>query len=508
MMKKYLFIGYIVSWLIFFGLSVSRYAKILAGQCNFFTNGWLACAPQSQLSNLGKFGIIFLIVGVFICFLLVTWFLWKSDDQTMGLPKLKWVLLGLGILAVFVVPLGTSDMPYYFSAGKAIGSHINPYVDQWMWQVDFSSPVLNMPITGFSYGPIMAAIFRWIYSLSFDRVLIFMFLWKFLMLLTLAGCGFLTMKLGNLLSKNTSVTTWYILWFAQPILLFEWVVNGHFDGLWLFFLLLAIYAAHTKRWWLVLPAVTMGIWIKFIPVLLVPFFALWWWQEADKQSWKKSTLQMALGLAISGLITVLSWRPYWVGPQALSTIILQSKWAAMSIFATIYYSLKPAFVWLLADQAHWYLTRLVQGGLLLVVIYLLYPIIKKCLAILFRKNRLESVEYVQMIMIFLLVFLMVWQKSFWPWYGVCFIPLALIVYKVNQNAYVLKIAAWFSLASPFYHILTWVTIRADASSVGELWYYYLLVGGTMLYPLYLIFRWRQKDYAIVDDPSVKKALAQ
>ena len=156
-------------------------------------------------------------------------------------------------------------------------------------------------------------------------------------------------------------------------------------------------------------------------------------------------------------------------------------------------------MWLLADQAHWYLTRLVQGGLLLTVIYLLYPIIKKCLAVLFRKIRLESGEYVQMIMIFLLVFLIVWQKSFWPWYVVWFIPLGLIVYKANRHSYALKIAAWFSLASPFYHILAWVTIRADAISKDELWFYYLLDGGTMLYPLYLVFRWRHKNYAITDE---------
>ncbi len=499
MLKKYLLIGYIISWLVFFGLSIARYAKILTGQCNFFTNGWLMCAPQSQLSSLETFGIIALIVGVFTCFLIAAWMLWKDNDQTIGLPKLKWLLLSLGILALFVVPLGTSDMPYYFSAGKTINQNINPYIDPWTLQVDFENNVPHAPVLGFSYGPIMAAAFRLIYSVSFDRVLIFMLIWKFFMLLIMAGCGILTMKLGNLLSNNKTATTWYVLWFAQPIFLFEWVVNGHFDGLWLFFLLLTFYAAHTKRWWLVFSALTMGIWIKFIPVLLVPFFVLWWWQEVDKASWKKSAFQMALGLAISGLITVLSWRPYWVGPQVFHSVIDQSKWAVMSVFATIYYSLKPLFVWLLADQAHWYLTRLVQGGLLLVFIYLLYPVIKKCLAVLFRRKKLESGEYVQMVMIFLLVFLMVWQKSFWPWYVVWFIPLGLIVYKTNRQSFALKIAAWFSLASPFYHILAWVTIRADAISKDELWFYYLLVGGTMLYPLYLVFRWRQKDYSIPEE---------
>lgn len=497
MLKKILPVAYVISWLVLLGLSIARYAKIFAGQCAFFTDGWLMCAPQSQLSSLEKFGLVFLIVSVFVCFLLAAILFWKNNDSTSWLTKkLKWLLLGLGIAAVFVVPLGTSDMPYYFSAGKTISQNLNPYFDQWIFQVDFSSPLLRIPENGFSYGPIMAGIFLWLYNLSGGQVLIFILLWKFFMLAALAGCGILTMKLANLFSNNKDTAAWYMLWFAQPIFLFEWVVNGHFDGLWLFFLLLAIYAAHSKRWWLVIPALTIGVWIKFIPIFVFPFFALWWWQSLDKQTWKKSIWQMGLGLVIAGLITVLSWRPYWVGPHVFDAIILQSKWAVMSIFSVIYYSLKPLFVWLLADQAHWYLTRLVQGGLLLTIVYLLYPIIKKCFAVLFRKEKLESREYVQMILILLAVYMMMWQKSFWPWYGVWLIPLALIVYKTYRHPSVLKIAAWFSLAAPLYHIIIWVTLRNDAPYGDNLlWFFYLTVGSAMLYPLYLIFRWRQKSFA-------------
>ena len=139
---------------------------------------------------------------------------------------------------------------------------------------------------------------------------------------------------------------------------------------------------------------------------------------------------MGIGLAIACLITILSWKRYWIGPSVFDAIILQSKWAIMSVFAVIYYSFKPLFVWLLADRAHWYLTRLAQGGLLLAILYLVYPIIKKCLAILFRKEKLESGEYVQMMLVFLAVYMMLWQKSFWPWYGAWLIPLSLIVYKI------------------------------------------------------------------------------
>src|SRR3989339_69334 len=300
MSKKYLYIGYILSWLVFFGFSLYRYAQILAGECRFFTNGWLACAPQSELSSLGKFGIIFLIVAVFGYFLYTTWLLWQSNDQTIGISnKLKWMLFGLGVLAVFVVPLGTTDMPFDFSAGKAISNNLNPYVDKWVLEVDFSDRGNFAPTAGFPYGPIMASAFYWVYSISFNNVLVFMLFWKILMLLFFVGCGFLTMKLGGLLSNGKNNTTWYVLWFAQPIFLFEWMVNGHFDGVWLFFVLLAFYAAHTKRWWLMAPAFAIGVWTKFIPIFIAPFFALWWWQDISKETWKKSVSKMAVGLALA-----------------------------------------------------------------------------------------------------------------------------------------------------------------------------------------------------------------
>mgnify|MGYP001602746840 FL=1 len=118
---------------------------------------------------------------------------------------------------------------------------------------------------------------------------------------------------------------------------------------------------------------------------------------------------------------------------------------------------------------------------------------------MFRKEKLESGEYVQITLIFLAAYLMMWQKSFWPWYGAWLIPLALIVYRTYNHPYTLKIAAWLSLASPLYHIISWGTLRNDAPSGDTLWFYYLTVGSAMAYPLYLIFRWRQNGFAVTDE---------
>lgn len=505
MFKKYLPVVYLASWLALFGFSVARYLPILQGKCPFQTIGWLACS--GQLTGSVRFGIGFLYVAVFSIFLLAGRWLWKNYDEINNFPKwVKCSFLALGVLAVFIVPFGANDLPYYFSAGETVSKNINLYIDNWTHRIDFAAPVINNPLVGFSYGPIIATSFAWLYKLTGGQVLTFLFLWKVLMLLTLVLCGFFTIKLIKLfapttntavlpLNNNQKRNSW-VFWLVQPLLLFEWVVNGHFDGLWLLFVLLAIYAVKKERWWLVLPALTIGIWIKYIPILLVPFFLLWWWQKLDKENWKKLTLGMGAGAFLSVFITVVSWRPFWVGPQVFSSVVVQSKWAVNSIFATLYYAFLPIFAKIFGAEAHFYLTRASQGVLVFVLVYMLYPFIKKGLKILFKKDYWEDGEYLQAMLIFLVAYLMIWQKSFWPWYGTWFISLGLIVYSIYRNPVLFKILAWVSAVPFLQHIILLTdSIVGDPKAGSTLWFYATVTLTVLVYPLYLLFRWRQKNYS-------------
>lgn len=500
--KKYLLIAYLAAWLGLFGFSVVRYIPIWKGQCPFQTIGWLACS--GQLTNGTRFGIGFLYAAVFSIFLLAGRWLWKNYNEINNFSTwIKYSLFALGLLAVFVVPFGANDLPYYFSAGETVSKNINLYVADWTHHIDFADPVVNNPLIGFSYGPLMATGFAWLYWLSGGQVLVFIFLWKTLMLLTVVLCGSLTIKLVKLFSNNQEGSTW-VFWLAQPLLLFEWVVNGHFDGLWILFLLLAVYAAKKNEWWLVLPALTVGIWIKYIPVLLVPFFLLWWWQKIDRQNWKKLLTEMFVGGLIAVLISLISWRPYWVGPQVFSSVVVQSKWAVNSIFATLYYTLQPFFQNIFGAQAHFYLTRVTQGIILLALVYMLYPFIKKGLSILIKRERWEDGQYVQAMLIFLLVYLMIWQKSFWPWYGTWFISLGLIAHSVYRNPTLFKILAWMSAVPFIQHIILLTdSIAGDPKAGSTLWFYAAVTLTVLVYPLYLLFRWRQTNYSTDEITEIK-----
>jgi hypothetical protein len=486
---------YFLAWLTLVAFSVPGLFRLATGSPCYFQTSWLRCGKILSLG--GKIEIFILITAILGCFVITGWHLWKRfKEPSLEKSNISWLFMIVPLLAVFVLPFGSSDTSYYFSVGRAFSEGTNAYVAPWVVTKDFGFPVSVNTITGFSYGPITALLFQGLYRLSGGNLLVFLLLWKVFLALVLIGSGLVMVKLLRFTEDSpraSSITLMF--WIAQPMLLFEWVVNGHFDGLWLLTILGAIWAARAQKWWLVVPLLAVGTWIKFLPILVAPFFVLWWWQGLSQVTWKKYTLQMVVGLVVGLGITVLSWWPYWVGQSVFSSIVLHSKWAVISIFACVYYTLKPLAELIFGSNAHWYLTRAAQGGLGVVLVYLLYPLIKKGCLVLVRQLRLEEGEYIQMIFIFLLLYLMIWQKSFLPWYGAWFLPLSLLVYAQYRRAEVLRLGAWLSL-SPFIYYVAWLAnwfIRG-ADGGNELWFYYVMVLTVMAYPLYLLFVWRRKDY--------------
>lgn len=486
---------YFLAWLTLVAFSVPGLIRLGSGSPCYFQTNWLHCGKVLSLG--GKIEVFVLFTAIVACFVITGWQMWKRfKEPGLEKSKLSWWFMALPLLAVFVLPLGSSDTSYYFSAGRAFSEGTNAYVAPWVVTKDFGFPVPVNTITGFSYGPIIALLFQGLYRLSGGSLLIFLLLWKVFLVLVLIGSGLVVVRLvGSTENTSQGRATTLLFWVAQPMLLFEWVVNGHFDGLWLLTILGAIWAARVRKWWLVVPLLAIGTWIKFLPILVAPFFVLWWWQSLNGTTWKKYVVQMVVGVVGGLIITLLSWWPYWAGPSVFASIVVQSKWAVISVFACVYYTLKPLAELIFGGNAHWYLTRAAQGGLAIVLVYLLYPLIKKSCLVLVRRLRLEDGEYVQMIFIFLLLYLMVWQKSFLPWYGAWFLPLSLLVYTQYRRIEALRLGAWLSL-SPFVYYVVWLAnwFLRGTDGGNELWFYYVVVVTVMAYPLYLLFVWRREDY--------------
>ncbi len=486
-----------VSWLLVAFFSVIRYAAIFNYKCYFLTNSFLC---RTEITSSEKV-MLFLLITTFIVGAIIGGYgIWKR--YTAGEKVLPYegkkayaLVASFVLLASLTIPFGSGDFSYYFNTGKAFYQNQNPFVDERNIEQPFVGHGKVSSLTGFTYGPLAGLVFERFYAFSHDSQIYFITLWRlFIILITLACCGTIV-KIIRLLGSKAEYANCALVLLLQPLFLFEVIVNCHFDLLWLLFVLLALWAAILKRWWLVIPLLSIGIWLKFIPLLLIPFFALWWWQELTMVNWKKRVTEIALSSLVAAIITVVAWWPLWEGFRVFDSFMLQTKWAANSIFAALYYSLKPSFVWLLQDKAHWFLTRLLQGSLIMFGTYLLLPYIKKVFAVIRKKEHLAPYEYVQMMFISLVVYSSLIQKSFWPWYIIWLLPFGVIVYEKTKNVLLGQLLTWLSLAPlSFYPIwqLNWAIFKTDAAATT--WFWWVLFILIWVYPLSRLIKMRKSNF--------------
>jgi hypothetical protein len=484
--KKLLVMVGLFGWAVMAFFTFFNILKFPPPSC-YFLSYWPFCGSVGFYLEILKLAIL---TFIFVSISLLGYFSFKNliEDQS----RLVWVVVPLILVFVFfVLPFASNDLQFYFSLGKAVDGGINPYVEPWVVENNFFYPKSNSFIEGVMYGPLSIDFFLIFYKLSGGSLVSFILLWKLLMLAILVVCGFLIMKICNFSLDNKK--TFYLFWFTQPLLLFEWVGNGHFDGIWLLFILLSFIFARSNLWGLVVISLVIGTWIKFIPVLFAPWFLLWWWQEVDRINWLKRLSSVSAGVLVSAVITVVGWWPYWQGFSVFKPIILQSKWAVHSLFATFYYSLEPVSVGLFDNRSHWFLTRFLHLVLFFVAIYFLWPLVKGVINVFLRKSKWDFKEFSIAIFLSLFTYLFVWQKSFWPWYSIWVVVIGIIPYLLTKNIYLGKILLWLSSVSLFFYV-PWMMFGGNAGGVMFNWFGVLIFS---VYPLLQLFLWRSKKYSLI-----------
>ncbi len=482
--------------------SISQYPKIAMQSC-YFGQGWLFCsAPQTIFYKFILIILLFIIISCLVCSGFFLWRAYKQAENPGSNKRVLAIVAGFVFLATLVVPFGSGDVVFYFWAGKSISNgEVNVFTHTWPRENHFVQPPQKI-IDVFPYGPIMAHLFGAVYDLSRDNVVTFIVLWKLIVILFFSLCGWLVYRFLDFSSGSAQAKSFWLLWFLQPAFLFDWVAHGHFDAIWLVFILLALILAKRKMWWLVLPCLVIGVWIKFIPIFFIPLFAVKWWQEVNLQSWKKMLGEQVFGIAISAVVTVLVWAKFWQGPAVFETIAKLSKWAVSSTFAMIYYSLAPLFKSVIGANFHWYLTRLVQFGLLGLILYLMYPFIKKAVMVILKKDALSESEFLTALFISMVVYIIFWQKAIWPWYMVWLLPLGTMAYIKSGNEYIKKITAWITL-TPLFFYFVWMLnfqITGGGDATMNLWFYYFVVLSVFAYPAYNLLKLRRVRFNI-DKPN-------
>ncbi|MBI3956847.1 MAG: DUF2029 domain-containing protein [Candidatus Kerfeldbacteria bacterium] len=273
---------------------------------------------QSGRAHLG--GTLAVLALLFVLFL-------RSLPEQPVLT-LKTVILGMALLAMpFLAaePLTTSDVFAYGYYGRLVTvHHQNPFTiastteinDPYLTLTNADKPYKT------TYGPFWISLSAAVTSVAKDNVALAIAAFRLLNILALIG---VVLGLWRLCSWDAS-GRWLVAAVAwNPLVLFETVQNVHNDIIMTALVVAALVAYDKKKDWAVLPILTIGSLIKYLPALLIPLAVI---AILTRGSWRGALRSLVLGCAISAALTVAAFLPYWNGVTTFVGLFrLQGFWA-------------------------------------------------------------------------------------------------------------------------------------------------------------------------------------
>lgn len=277
---------------------------------------WLASHPQVA-------GVSLLAVFAFVClvFLAAVALAWRGDLRLS--TKRIVVLTTLLAVPLLAAPqLLASDVYNYAMYGRIpVLYGGNPLIDI---PADFPNdpllPSVAWKTTASVYGPawIMVSAPLTVFAEQLGGSAgMYVLLYQVLGL----GCHLGSIvALTRLLERvRPSAVTWGTLAYSwHPLVLIEFVANGHNDSLMLLLVLLALLYATRQRPSLALSLLVVAGMVKLVAILLAPLYALYIvWQTIPARRLLVLVRQMLLGLAL----LVLLYLPFWDGLRTLQILV-------------------------------------------------------------------------------------------------------------------------------------------------------------------------------------------
>ena len=221
---------------------------------------------------------------------------------------LTYLAIGLRLVFLFAIPNLSQDFYRFIWDGRLILTGLNPYLTTPN-DLIFSQPTLfpQMKLLFDGMGPLSAGHYSNyppIHQLPFviaaiiskHSILGAVITLRLLLISADLGILFYGKKLLRKLQLPTKNIYWFIL---NPLVIIELTGNLHFEGLMLFFFVMALYYIHTKKWYLAALTMAVSIAVKLVPILSLPLFL-------NKLGWKKS-IRFYLSI---GIVFTLLFLPF------------------------------------------------------------------------------------------------------------------------------------------------------------------------------------------------------
>ena len=316
-MTKLISFGWIVSILLLFlysftqidlGLTLTRLSWWQTIQRNFQLIGYF----NRPLSTGFYLGILLLL---FVFYVLLLW-LAKKDKL---LPKNLWWLIGLtALVLLFSYPAFSHDIfNYIFDAKIVAFYHQNPYQVK---PLDFPGD----PMLGFMHWTHRPSVFPpfWIglsvfpFVLGLGKFILQLFWFKAIMAVFYLGTIWLIYKISKALNGKNIIFNLAFYAF-NPLVLIESLVSGHYDGVMVFFTLLAFYLLLKKKYFNSFLSWFFSIGLKYVSAVLLPVLILGLMKKIKEQYLIKLTvilMSLAIIVVTHWYLGFQPWYLLWVLP--------------------------------------------------------------------------------------------------------------------------------------------------------------------------------------------------
>lgn len=225
-----------------------------------------------------------------------------------------------GVLVVAMQPILSRDILDYAFRGRQFVVHgLSPLVyaatatptDPWVQYLAW--PELPTP-----YGPLWLVVEIVGWWLGHGELLATVASLKLIGLVAYLAASVLVWRILAL-TMPAHILTGTLLLAWNPLIVLEWIGNGHNDAVMMTLVLLSLWALARDRWHLALPALTAAVLVKASAVLLLPLVVL-----VAVRHWRHERMPMhriAVGAVIAVTLAIGAYAWLWSGTETLLHVV-------------------------------------------------------------------------------------------------------------------------------------------------------------------------------------------
>lgn len=345
-------------------------------------------------------------IGIGACYI---YFVRKSDKIFKTWKSAIMVIAIVAILFTVILPMTSTDIFYYIGTGWSEAHYkVNPYytsVDDLIIQNEqASTDVMLLKMKGtwsyqkIVYGPIWPLVCKILSMCSNGNLSVALIIYKLFNLLLHFINSYIVYKMTGGSKKYT------LMYALNPLVLFECLSNVHNEILLIFFIILATYYLISKK--KLLPAIAFlacGAAVKYVAILLAPFFVLYYYRKEKVQ--KKILYSLLYGVVFLAVL-ILCYMPYIQDYKVLNGILDQQEKFANSFFVIV------------AIQDFGLALKLSKGFMLAYIVIYIIEVTK----MLFSKKEYTWEEMMKKYNTLLLLFIFGTITNLQPWYIIWILP--------------------------------------------------------------------------------------